>query len=163
MAASDDPRRVLDHALADQRARAAEAAVISVGDQPPIEHAFVRREDSGRDRLEVGVHGHGDIGNAIKLGESSQHESTNFDGAAAPPTPTLPVGAGREQLFRAPHVMLLVQLAETRAMYLDALDEALDKKAPQYREIAESEVKLGFWRYENQRRAADYRLRGPSW
>ena len=159
--AADDPRRVVDEAVADPRARVAEAAAPSVGEQPPIEQADLPRE--GRDRLEVGVHGGGEMGDPVKRSESSQQPSTSFAGAAAPPTPTLPVEAGGEPLFRAPQVMLLVQLAEARSVYDDRIVVAGKQLADDYRAIAESEVKLGFWQYENQRRAADYRLRGPSW
>jgi hypothetical protein len=68
----------------------------------------------------------------------------------------------RENIGRtAPRVQVLVTLVEARAMYADAIHEALEKKAPKYRQIAESAVERGFWRYENQRRAADWRLRGP--
>jgi hypothetical protein len=58
-------------------------------------------------------------------------------------------------------VQVLVTLSDIRAMCTEAIEEVLDKKAPKYRQIAESEVKHGFWQYENQRRAADWRLRGP--
>jgi hypothetical protein len=60
-----------------------------------------------------------------------------------------------------PRVQVLVTLLESQTMYVEAIDEALEKNAPKYRQIAESEVKHGFWHYENQRRAADWRLRGP--
>ncbi len=60
-----------------------------------------------------------------------------------------------------PRVQVLVTLLASQTMYAEAIDEALEKHAPKYRQIAESEVKHGFWQYENQRRAADWRLRGP--
>jgi hypothetical protein len=60
-----------------------------------------------------------------------------------------------------PRVQVLVTLLESQAMYAEAIDEALERHAPKYRQIAESEVQRGFWHYENQRRAADWRLRGP--
>jgi hypothetical protein len=160
---TDDLQRILDKVAAEVGAGTAAVEPPSASARPAIEHAFERRDNLGTGRVEVAVGRPGEQARPVKLSESSEEESASFAGAAAPPTPTLPVGAGREELFRAPHVMVLVQLAESRAIYLEAIGEALDKNAPKYREIAESEVKLGFWRYENQRRAADYRLRGPSW
>jgi hypothetical protein len=58
-----------------------------------------------------------------------------------------------------PRLQIVVQMADARAMYAEAIEEALEKKAPEYREIARSEVKLGLWQEENKRRAADWRLR----
>jgi hypothetical protein len=162
-ASASDARWALDVAIAEIGARTAGVALPSTGDQLAIEHAFERRENFGTGRVEIAVGRPGEQAHPVKLSESSPYESTSFAGAAAPPTPTPPVGGKREELFRAPQVMLFVQLAEGRATYVKAIEEALDKNAPKYREIAEAEVKLGFWRYENQRRAADYRLRGPSW
>jgi hypothetical protein len=60
-----------------------------------------------------------------------------------------------------PRVQVLVTLLESQTMYAEAIEEAVEKHAPKYRRIAESEVERGFWHYENQRRAADWRLRGP--
>jgi hypothetical protein len=60
-----------------------------------------------------------------------------------------------------PRVHVLVTLLESQTMYSAAIDEALEGHAAKYRQIAESEVERGFWHYENQRRAADWRLRGP--
>jgi hypothetical protein len=60
-----------------------------------------------------------------------------------------------------PRMQVLVTLLEGQTMHAEAIDEALAKHAPEYRQIAESEVERGLWHYENQRRAADWRLRGP--
>lgn len=84
--------------------------------------------------------------------------------ADSAPTPE-PAGAedGRpgDRGHTMPRVQVLVSLAQARTMYAEAIEEALEKQAPKYREIARSEVKQGFWEYGNQRRAADWRLRGP--
>ena len=60
-----------------------------------------------------------------------------------------------------PRVQVLVMLLESKAMYADAIDEALDENAAKYRQIAQSEVDQAFWIYETERRAADWRLRDP--
>jgi hypothetical protein len=155
--------QALEKEIAELRARAAQG-VPAAGEPPAIADAFERRENMGRGGVEIGVHRRGDPVHAVKLGDAqaAQEQSSDF-GAIAPPTPTLPVGAGREELFRAPHVMLIVQLADARSVYDDRIVVAGRQLADDYRAIAEAEVKLGFWRHENQRRAADFRLRGPSW
>jgi hypothetical protein len=160
-ATAEDASRVLEKEITNLRGRAAELP--SADDRPAIDIAVERRENMGRGRVEIGVHRPGEPGHAVKLvdPQAAREQSTEL-GAAAPP-PTLPVGAGREELFRAPHVMVLVQLAESRSMLEDVVAEAGKRLTPDYRAIAEAEVKLGFWRQENQRRAADFRLRGPSW
>jgi hypothetical protein len=158
---TDDLQRILDKVAAEVGARTVAVEPPSANAQPVI--AVEPREIFGTGRVEIAVGRPGEQARPLKLSESSKHESASFDTAAAPSTPTLPVGGGREELFRAPHVMVLVQLAESRSVLEDVIAQAGRQLAPDYREIAESEVKRGFWRHENARRAADYRLRGPSW
>ena len=160
---ADDARQAPDREIAELRARVAGVNLPPAGDRTAIEQPFERRENFGTGRVEIGPHPRGGPAHVSKLGDESisKPPSTSADGPGSAPTATLPLGGKPVELFRAPHVMLLVQLADIRSMYTSAMEEALDKKAPKYREIAEAEVKLGFWRQENKRRAADWRLRGP--
>lgn len=66
-----------------------------------------------------------------------------------------------ESAATMPRLQIFVQLVDARAIYDEAMDESLRRMAPEYREIAKSEVKQAFWEYGNERRAADPRLRGP--
>jgi hypothetical protein len=111
----------------------------------------------------------------LEPGEESEGEPDPVD-QIVPPAWRLPVDSGGslhapesvaadtspESLGTTmPRVQVLVTLLQSQTMVADAIDEAVEKHGPKYRQIAESEVERGFWHYENQRRAADWRLRGP--
>jgi hypothetical protein len=83
--------------------------------------------------------------------------SGSFHASESAAAGTLPESLGKTM----PRVQVLVTLLESQTMYVEAIEEAVENHAPKYRQIAESEVERGFWHYENQRRAADWRLRGP--
>jgi hypothetical protein len=89
-------------------------------------------------------------------------ESSGVGGRSSIPSgPAIVAGEtpNGESATTMPRLQIVVQMADARAMYAEAIEEALEKKAPAYREIAQSEVKHGLWQEENKRRAADWRLR----
>ena len=62
-----------------------------------------------------------------------------------------------------PRVQVMVSLADARALFEEVLAEATERTAPKFQDLAKREVKQAFWERGNDERAADYRLRGPSW
>jgi hypothetical protein len=65
----------------------------------------------------------------------------------------------KERTGILPRVVVVVELANARAIMLEDRRETSKEMASMMEKIAQSKVDDGFWRYENQRRAADYRLR----
>ena len=80
---------------------------------------------------------------------------------AAPhaPEPALRENSGHT----LPRVQVMVSLADARALFEEVLAEATERTAPKFQDLAKREVKQAFWERGNDERAADYRLRGPSW
>ncbi len=85
------------------------------------------------------------------------------DSSASADTPKSAAGdAPHESIGTTiPRVQVLVMLLESKTMYADAIEEALEANASKYRQIAQSEVDQAFWNYDAQLRAIDWRLRGP--
>jgi hypothetical protein len=84
---------------------------------------------------------------------------------AAPARPAEPArpdaGPPSDQGQTMPRVQVLVTLAGARALFEEVLEEAIERAAPKFERIAQSEIKRYDFRQETKRRAADYRLRGP--
>jgi hypothetical protein len=86
------------------------------------------------------------------------------DPAAPPRTPELArpeAGPPSDKGQTMPRVQVLVTLAGARALFEEVLEEAIERAAPKFERIAQSEIKRYDFRQETKRRAADYRLRGP--
>ena len=62
-----------------------------------------------------------------------------------------------------PRVQVMVTLADARALFEEVLEEATESTAPKFQDLAKREVKQAAWERGCDERAADYRLRGPSW
>ena len=78
--------------------------------------------------------------------------------------PNAPEPALRENSGHTlPRVQVMVSLADARALFEEVLTEATERTAPKFQQLAKREVKQAFWERGNHERAADYRLRGPSW
>lgn len=86
---------------------------------------------------------------------------SNTSGALRAPESRPADGPPADRGETMPRVQVLVTLLQDRTMYAEAIDEAMDRKAPKYREIARDEAAHKLWEQENKRRAADWRLRGP--
>jgi hypothetical protein len=78
------------------------------------------------------------------------------------PEPAAPT-ANAEKLAAVPPIIVMVQLADARAILEDERRATAKENAAMLEQIADERIKLASWRQENQRRAADFRLRGPSW
>jgi hypothetical protein len=86
------------------------------------------------------------------------------DPGAPPRTPTLaPPDDGRpaDRGQTMPRVQVLVSLAGARAMGEEVVEQALAQAAPEFEQIAQSEIKAYDFEQDSLRRAKDYRLRGP--
>jgi len=84
---------------------------------------------------------------------------------AAPARPAEPArpdaGPPSDKGQTMPRVQVLVTLAGARALFEEVLEEAIERAAPKFERIAQSEIKRYDFTQETKRRAADYRLRGP--
>jgi hypothetical protein len=69
------------------------------------------------------------------------------------------IGGANEPPRTLPRVIVVVELANTQAIVEEDRREISQEMATMVEQIAQAKVDHGFWRYENQRRAADYRLR----
>jgi hypothetical protein len=61
-----------------------------------------------------------------------------------------------------PRVQVIVSLAATRNLFDDALEEASRQMADRFRKLALGEIESAAFRRRAEERAADYRLRGPT-
>jgi len=78
--------------------------------------------------------------------------------------PNTPQPAPRENSGQTPpRVQVMVTLADAEVLFEEALEEAAERTAPKFQQLAKGEVKQALWERGNHERAADYRLRGPSW
>jgi hypothetical protein len=94
--------------------------------------------------------------------DSSRAVERYAGGTFERPQPAAPT-ANAEKLAAVPPIIVMVQLANARAILEDERRATAKENAAMLEQIADERIKLASWRYENQRRAADPRLRGPSW
>jgi hypothetical protein len=78
---------------------------------------------------------------------------------ASPIRSKSPAGADAGDVL--PRLQVMVTLAEARALFEEVLETASQRTAPKFLEVVKREIEMAAWRAENQRRAADWRLRGP--
>jgi hypothetical protein len=137
---------------------------LNLGEGEPGARAIGTHVDPAAGEMDRAILRHDDKRGTIRQLSDSRapDESSGPDrGAGFPAGPAMvavetPHGDGAAPM---PRLQIVVQMADVRDLYDLAIDEALKRRAGEYREIAQSEVKLGFWRYENERRRADWRLR----
>jgi hypothetical protein len=60
-----------------------------------------------------------------------------------------------------PRVQVLVTLHDAQVWFDEAIDEAWQRLAPKFQQLAEREVRYADWARKCDERAADWRLRGP--
>jgi hypothetical protein len=136
------------------------------GTFPPT-HAFLPREElraAGKiAQLPWDPHDTGRISQLAQPGGAGAHIADLSPPPVGPPGAALPPANAADggSTPQIPQLQIFVHLTDARTVYERAMETALDRKTPTYREIAEQEVRRGFFRYECERRAADYRLRGP--
>jgi hypothetical protein len=138
-------------------------------DQGGIQHAFEHRDDSsgGREIVQPLLRAGDPVEMPTQLGHTAEPAMRGpaMPTAGSEPRETAPVvvhaSAAVSEPAGMPRLQIFVQLLDARSMFESAMETALARKKEGYRQIAELEVTRGFRRYEDARRAADYRLRGP--
>jgi hypothetical protein len=82
------------------------------------------------------------------------------DRAPAPDAPA--AKSDREDVGQPlPRVQVLVTLHDAQMWFEEAIDEAWQRVAPKFQQLAEREVRYADWARKCDERAADWRLRGP--
>lgn len=96
---------------------------------------------------------------AERADEASRADDRFAGGQLRRGEPAGDAAAGADGAGTLPRVIVVVELANARAIMHEERREAAKEMAAMLRGIADWAVEDGFRRYENQRRAADYRLR----
>jgi hypothetical protein len=112
-------------------------------------------------RLDRGEESEGDPDPVDQILRPASRRPLDSSGSARTPESAMKDESPESLGETMPRVQVFVTLLESQTMYAEAIEKAVEKHAPKYRQIAESEVERGFRHYENQRRAADWQLRGP--
>lgn len=165
----DDARGADNVSLADAVGRFVSSAeqrkreLDSSDGEPAAMEQTVLRHGTPPGQIERDPMRHDDVrGSLRQLSQPSGDGQSSGAAIDLPPLPGPPDSdTSGDRVAPLPRLQLVVQIAESRVMYDEAIAAALDKKSGKYRDIAKSEVEDGLFEYDNKRRAADWRMRGP--